>query len=255
LLAFFLTRVTLNWYIVKKIFGWQYFLIGLITRGLNMHILVVEDEIKLAELIAKGLAECSYTTSLVSTCKEASNAISESTFDAIVLDLRLPDGDGLELLKNWRNSGFMEPVLILSARNSIEDKITGLNIGADDYLSKPFSLEELVARIRSLMRRQASEKKTILTYSGIELNLIAHSVTQNGNPVDLTNKEYSLLEMFMQNQGRALSRTVIAQKIWDSGYDIDTNLLDVYMSRLRAKLEIPNQVVFKTIRGIGYKLE
>jgi two-component system copper resistance phosphate regulon response regulator CusR/two-component system response regulator QseB len=149
----------------------------------------------------------------------------------------------------------IDPITFNIDLNSIEDKIAGLNIGADDYLSKPFSLEELVARIRSLMRRQGSEKKTTLTYSGIELNLIAHSVTQNGNPVDLTNKEYSLLEMFMQNQGRALSRTVITQKIWDSGYDIDTNLLDVYMSRLRAKLEIPNQVVFKTIRGIGYKLE
>lgn len=220
-----------------------------------MHILIVEDELKLAKLLERGLAECSYTTTLAATCQEASDAIASSAFDAIVLDLGLPDGDGLELLKSWRRAGFLEPVLILSARNSIEDKISGLNIGADDYLSKPFSLEELLARIRSLMRRQVADKKTTLTYSGIELNLIAHSVTLNGEAISLTNKEYALLEMFMQNQGRALSRTVIAQKIWDSGYDIDTNLLDVYMSRLRTKLEIPNQVIFKTIRGVGYKLE
>lgn len=219
-----------------------------------MNILVVEDEAKLAKLLEKGLNECNYLVTVAPTCTEASDAISSTKFDAIVLDLCLPDGDGLKLLADWRKAGFSEPVLILSARDSIEDKISGLNVGGDDYLSKPFSLEELVARIRSLMRRHTSEKKTLLTYRGIELNLIAHSVKLNGMPVELTNKEYALLEMFMQNQGRALSRTVIAQKIWESDYDVDTNLLDVYMSRLRSKFEGSDLIVFKTIRGVGYTL-
>ncbi len=171
------------------------------------------------------------------------------------MDLGLPDGDGLDLGREWRASGFNEPVLILSARDGLEDRIKGLDVGADDYLPKPFSLEELLARMRALMRRQSVVKHTVLERNGIKMDLLGHTVHLNDAPVDLTGREYALLEIFLQNAGRVLTRTLISEKIWSSHYDVDTNLLDVYMSRLRAKLEgALGRPVFKTVRGIGYQL-
>ena len=169
-------------------------------------------------------------------------------------DLGLPDGDGLDLLHSWRKSGFKEPVLILSARDGVQDRVKGLDLGADDYLPKPFSLEELLARVRSLVRRQSAVKQVVLEHAGIKLDLLSHTVHVEGKPVDLTSREYALLEVFMQNQSRILPRTLISEKIWSSHYDVDTNLLDVYMSRLRAKLETRGKPLFKTIRGVGYQL-
>jgi DNA-binding response OmpR family regulator len=220
-----------------------------------MKVLVVEDERRLGEFLKQALTECRYTASWVRTRKEAADALAETPFDVIVLDLSLPDGDGLELLRQWRTSGFNEPVLILSARDSMEDRVKGLDLGADDYLPKPFSLEELLARIRSLVRRQSTVKQTLLEHAGIRLDLLGHTVQVNGQPVDLTSREYALLEIFMQNHGRILPRTLITDKIWASSYDVDTNLLDVYMSRLRAKLEtVSGKPLFKTVRGVGYQL-
>jgi DNA-binding response OmpR family regulator len=220
-----------------------------------MKVLIVEDEPRLGEFLKRAMLECRYTANWVRTCKEASDALAETPFDVIVLDLSLPDGDGLELLAQWRKGGFNEPVLILSARDSLEDRVKGLDLGADDYLPKPFSLEELLARIRSLVRRQSTVKHTRLEWSGIQLDLVARTVQVNGQPVDLTSREYALLEVFMQNHGRILPRTLITDKIWESSYDVDTNLLDVYMSRLRAKLEgASGKPLFKTVRGVGYQL-
>src|SRR6202011_5091318 len=153
----------------------------------------------------------------------------ESSHDAIILDLVLPDGDGIDLLRQWRKSGFNEPILILSARDAVQDRIKGLDLGADDYLSKPFSLEELLARLRSLLRRQSAVKETVLQHQGIKLDLLSRIVQLNGQPVDLTSREFALLEIFLQNPGRILTRTLISEKIWESHYDVDTNLLDVYM--------------------------
>ena len=219
-----------------------------------MKVLIVEDQTRLGQFLKQGLTECRYTAEWARTCAEASDALAQGAFDAIVLDLGLPDGDGLDLLRKWRNSGFNEPVLILSARDSVEDRIKGLDIGADDYLPKPFSLDELQARIRSLVRRQASVKKSLLVHDGIELDLMSRTVKLNDQPVELTSREYALLEIFMQNQGRILPRTLIAEKIWSSHYDVDTNLLDVYMSRLRSKLDVtPGKSRFKTVRGVGYQ--
>jgi DNA-binding response OmpR family regulator len=220
-----------------------------------MKILIIEDERRLGEFLQKALSECRYTATWVRTRKEAADALAETPYDVIVLDLSLPDGDGLELLRQWRGSGFNEPVLILSARDSLEDRVKGLDLGADDYLPKPFSLEELLARVRSLVRRQSTAKQTLLEHAGIRLDLLGHTVQVNGKPVDLTSREYALLEIFMQNHGRILPRTLITDKIWASSYDVDTNLLDVYMSRLRAKLEgISGRPLFKTVRGVGYQL-
>jgi two-component system copper resistance phosphate regulon response regulator CusR/two-component system response regulator QseB len=220
-----------------------------------MRILIVEDERKVGQFIERSLSQVAYSGTWVRTCAEARDALAESPYDAIVLDLGLPDGDGLQLLREWRSAGFNEPVLILSARDALQDKVKGLNLGADDYLAKPFSLEELLARLRSLLRRQGSKKATVFEHHGIKLDLLARTVEVDGKRVDLTSREFSLLELFMQNQGRVLTRTMIAEKVWDSHSDLDTNLLDVYMRRLRKKLETsPERHFFKTLRGVGYEM-
>ena len=220
-----------------------------------MKILIVEDQRRLGQFLKKGLTEQAYTVTCVQTCREARDALCETSYDAIVLDLNLPDGDGLALLQEWRRGGFNEPVLILSARDAVQDRIKCLDVGADDYLPKPFSFEELLARVRSLMRRQSSAKDTVLEHGLIRMDLLGRKVTQGGQPVELTSREFALLEIFLQNPGRILTRTLISEKIWESHYDVDTNLLDVYMSKLRAKLETaPDQPVFKTVRGVGYQL-
>lgn len=220
-----------------------------------MKILVVEDQLRLAQLVRQGLTERAYTVATVRTCAEARDALCEDNYDLIILDLGLPDGDGLDLLREWRRSGFKEPVLILSARDALQDRIKGLDVGADDYLSKPFSLEELLARVRSQLRRQSDIKETVLECRGVKLDLLQHSAEVDGLPVELTRREFALLEVFMHSPGRILTRTYISEKIWASHYDVDTNLLDVYMSRLRIKLDTrPDKPLFKTIRGVGYQL-
>jgi len=220
-----------------------------------MKILVVEDQKRLGQFLKKGLSEHTYTVTWVQSCREARDALCETHYDGIILDLGLPDGDGLDLLREWRKSGFNEPVLILSARDAVQDRIKGLDLGADDYLPKPFSLEELLARIRSLLRRQATTKETVLEHRGIRVDLLARTVTQNGTAVEMTSREFALLEVFLQNTGRVLPRTLICEKIWETHYDVDTNLLDVYMSKLRTKLEADAaKPLFKTVRGVGYQM-
>lgn len=220
-----------------------------------MKVLIVEDQPRLGQFLKQGLCERAYTVTWVGTCAAARDALAETSFDVIVLDLNLPDGDGLTLLRQWRDNGFTEPVLILSARDTVQDRIAGLDVGADDYLQKPFSLEELLARIRALIRRHAAVKQTVLEHEGIRLDLLSHTVHLRGKEVDLTSREFALLEIFMHNPGRTLTRTLISEKIWSSHFDVDTNLLDVYMSRLRSKLEpSAEKPLFKTVRGVGYQL-
>ena len=218
-----------------------------------MRILVVEDEARVAGFIEKGFRECSYATSWAQNCAEASDLLSEGEYDLIVLDLGLPDGDGLDLLREWRRCGFDEPVVILSARDSVADRVKGLNLGADDYLPKPFSFDELLARARSLMRRQGKALQTVLKYRNVTLDLLARSAKVDGRTLDLTNREFALLELLMQNQGRVLTRTTIGERIWEARYEMQTNLIEVYVRRLRQQLgDTGDPPIIKTVRGVGY---
>ena len=221
-----------------------------------MKILIVEDERRVGRFIERALQEQAYTVRLVETCAQAREALAESPYDAVVLDLGLPDGDGLELLREWRMGGFNEPVLILSARDAVQDRIRGLNLGADDYLPKPFSVDELVARLRSLLRRQGTAPRaTVLERRGVRLDLLARSATLHDQPVELTSREFALMELFLQNPRRVLTRTLIAEKIWDASYDLETNLIDVYVRRLRQKFDQPQtEPLIRTVRGTGYQL-
>lgn len=220
-----------------------------------MKILIVEDDRRMGQYISKALAEQAYTPVLVRTAHAARDALAADPASVVVLDLGLPDADGLALLREWRAAGFNEPVLILSARDAVEDRIRGLNLGADDYLPKPFSIDELLARIRSLLRRHAGAKATVLEHAGVRMDLLSRIVTCRGNPIELTSREYALLELFLQNPGRVLTRTFIGERIWEAAYDLETNLIDVYVRRLRRKLERPGgPALIRTVRGTGYQL-
>jgi DNA-binding response OmpR family regulator len=221
-----------------------------------MKILLVEDDRKIGQFVKKGLEEVSYATVWVRSCKEAREAVADTEYDVVILDIGLPDGDGLQLLTGWREKKLATQVLILSARHEVDDKIAGLNLGADDYLTKPFSFGELLARLRSLVRRHAGQKKTVLEHRGIRLDLLQHETTLDGAPVPLTQREFALLELFLQNPARVLTRTQIAEKIWDCHFDMETNLVDVYVAKLRGKLKRANETepLFQSVRGVGYKL-
>jgi len=220
-----------------------------------MKILLVEDDRKIGQFVKKGLEEVSYAAVWVRSRKEAHEAVVESQFDVIILDIGLPDGNGLQLLTEWREKNLATSVLILSARHDVDDKIAGLNLGADDYLTKPFSFGELLARLRSLARRQAGQKKTVLEHRGIRIDLLTREVTLDGEPVQLTQREFALLEFFLQYPTRVLTRTQISEKIWDCHFDMETNLVDVYVAKLRGKLRRANEAepLFQSVRGVGYK--
>lgn len=221
-----------------------------------MSILLVEDDRKIGQFVKKGLEEVAYAVTWVRTAEAACDTVAENDFDVIILDLGLPDGNGLHLLKGWREEKLTTHVLILSARHQVDDKINGLNVGADDYLTKPFSFGELLARLRSLVRRHATQKRTALEHRDIRLDLLKHEVMRAGLPVSLTQREFALLELFLQNPGRVLTRTQISEKIWDCHFDMETNLVDVYVAKLRSKLKRASdpEPLFQSVRGAGYKL-
>lgn len=220
-----------------------------------MKILLVEDDRKIGQFVKKGLEEVSYACVWARSCQAAREAVADGEFDVVVLDVGLPDGSGFDLLTEWRKKPSTVPVLILSARHEVDDKIAGLNLGADDYLAKPFSFGELLARLRSLVRRHAGQKTVVLEHRGIRLDLLKREATLDGAPVILTQREFALLELFLLNPGRVLTRTQIAEKIWDCHFDMETNLVDVYVAKLRSKLKrVPEpEPLFQSVRGVGYK--
>ena len=221
-----------------------------------MRILVVEDEKKVAGFIKKGLEEETYAVDVAVDGEEGFAMAEANQYDLIVLDLMLPKIDGLEVLTRCREKKINTPIILLTAKDSVEDKVTGLNKGADDYLTKPFAFSELLARIRSLLRRGQGETKTVLSLADLSLDMVSHKVNRNGQEVELTGKEYSLLEYFMRNQGKVLTRTMIAEHVWDYNFDTFTNVIDVYINHLRKKIDKDHpKKLLHTLRGVGYVLK
>ena len=224
-----------------------------------MKLLVVEDEVKLAEYLRKGLSEEGYTVDVAHTGIDGLHLATEVDYDLLILDGMLPGIDGLAVLAALRQSK-QTPVLMLTARGQVEDRVRGLQSGADDYLVKPFAFSELVARIQVLLRRAGSVKShgepTLLKLADLELDLIRRKVTRAGQRLDLTAKEFNLLSLLLRRQAEVLSRTELAEQVWDMNFDSETNVVEVAVRRLRSKLDQPfERPLLHTVRGMGYVLE
>jgi len=218
-----------------------------------MRILVVEDEKKVAGFIKKGLEEETYAVDVTYDGEDGLHLGLEGQYDLIILDIMLPKMDGLEVLSQLRSQGSDIPILLLTAKDAVDDRVTGLNKGADDYLTKPFAFSELLARVRVLLRRGKAEVKTTLQILDLTLDLVSHKVNRGGDEIELTGKEYGLLEYFMRNQEKVLTRTMIAEHVWDYNFDTFTNVIDVYINHLRNKIDKGRQVkLLHTLRGVGY---
>ena len=218
-----------------------------------MRILVVEDDKKVAGFIKKGLEEETYAIDVAYDGEDGLYLGSEGQYDLIILDIMLPKIDGLEILSQLRDQGRDTPILLLTAKDAVDDRVAGLNKGADDYLTKPFAFSELLARVRVLLRRGKAEVKTTLQISDLTLDLVSHNVNRGGDEIELTGKEYSLLEYFMRNQEKVLTRTMIAEHVWDYNFDTFTNVIDVYINHLRKKIDKGRESkLLHTLRGVGY---
>jgi two-component system OmpR family response regulator len=216
-----------------------------------MRVLVVEDEAKMSRLLERGLREEGYAVDLATTGEEAVWLGRENPYDAIVLDVMLPDADGFEVCRHLRGQGTWSPVLMLTARDAVRDRVAGLDAGADDYLTKPFSFSELLARLRSLMRRGGGERPVVLRAGGLSMDPATRRVDRDGEAIDLTAKEFSLLEYFLRHPGEVLSRTRLIEHVWDFAYEGDSNVVDVYVGYLRRKVGTDS---IETVRGAGYRL-
>jgi len=220
-----------------------------------MRILVVEDEGKIAAFIKRGLKEEGYTVDVASDGEEGYNFIIDNPYDLIILDLMIPKRDGISLCRQTRHDGIETPIIMLTAKTTVSDRVTGLDSGANDYLTKPFSFEELLARIRVLLRKQI-QTPTNLRAGDLELDLLSHKATRAGKEIDLTAKEYELLEYLMRNSGVVVTRTMLAEHVWDINFDTFTNVIDVYINYLRKKIDSGYEIkMIRTVRGRGYILE
>jgi heavy metal response regulator len=221
-----------------------------------MRILVVEDEQKVASFIRKGLEEEGYAVDVAADGEEGLAMSLACVHDLIILDIRLPKMDGLRVLQALRQDSVAAPVLLLTVRATIEDKVLGLDAGADDYLTKPFAFQELVARVRALLRRRAEADPTILQIGDLSLDSARRTVSRGGERIDLTPREFTLLDYFMRNPGRVLTRTMIAEHVWDYSFDTSTNIIDVYVNYLRKKIDAgQTSKLLHTVRGVGYVLK
>lgn len=220
-----------------------------------MRVLVIEDDVKLLGSVRKGLKEAGFGADGASDGREGLSRALASEYDAIVLDLMLPGLSGLEVLKALREGRRATPVLVLSARSSVEDRIRGLDLGADDYLAKPFSFQELMARLRAITRRPAVEPSTVLAAADLEVDTVRREATRAGRRLELTAKEFSLLEYLTRRKGVVLTRTMILDHVWDLDYDGGSNLVEVYVNYLRKKVDAGHDVkLIQTVRGSGYVL-
>ena len=218
-----------------------------------MRVLIVEDEKKVAGFIKKGLEEETFAVDVAHDGEEGFHMGEQNQYDLIILDLMLPVMDGIEVLSELRKQKVTTPILLLTAKDAVEDKVLGLNKGADDYLTKPFAFSELLARVRVLLRRGKTETKTVLQVGDLSLDLVSHKVKREDEEIELTGKEYSLLEYFMRNTGKVLTRTMIAEHVWDYNFDTFTNVIDVYVNHLRKKIDKNySKKLLHTLRGVGY---
>jgi len=221
-----------------------------------MRILIVEDEKKTAAYLQKGLSEQGFVVDISPEGEEGLLLATTLDYDLIILDVMVPLRDGWSVLKELRRRGQQTPVLFLTARDTIDDRVKGLELGADDYLIKPFAFVELLARIRSILRRGPTRPMEQLQLADLTLDQIRHKAFRSNQPLDLTPKEFTLLKLFMNRPGEVLSRTLIAEQVWDVHFECDTNIIDVAIRRLRQKIDDPfPQKLLHTVRGVGYVLE
>ncbi|MDE2421160.1 MAG: heavy metal response regulator transcription factor [Gammaproteobacteria bacterium] len=221
-----------------------------------MRILLVEDDLKTGDYLKQGLSEAGYITDWVSDGLSGKHQALSETYDLIILDVMLPMLDGWSVLSAIRQAGLTMPILFLTAKDEIDDRVKGLKLGADDYLVKPFAFAELLARIMSLLRRGQQREDDVICVADLELDLRRRRVTRAGQRIDLTAKEFALLELFMRRQGEILPRSLIASQVWDMNFDSDTNVVEVAIKRLRSKVDLGfSPRLIQTIRGMGYVLE
>ncbi len=222
-----------------------------------MRILIVEDEPKTGEYLRQGLSEAGFTVDLAQNGTDGLYSAEHGDYELLILDVMLPGLNGWQLLQALRLRGLQTPAMFLSARDQVEDRIKGLELGADDYLVKPFSFAELLARVRTILRRgRSGTEPTTLQVADLELDLLRRRVTRAGKRIDLTAKEFSLLELLMRRHGEVLPRSLIASQVWDMNFDSDTNVIEVAMRRLRVKVDEGQTVkLIQTVRGMGYVLE
>jgi two-component system copper resistance phosphate regulon response regulator CusR len=218
-----------------------------------LKLLVIEDQDDFADFVVRGLREEGLTAERAADMTSAWHAMTSGDWDVILLDRGLPGGDGLSLLRRYRDEGHMTPVLVLTARDAVPDRVAGLDSGADDYLPKPFSFDELLARIRALSRRPAMAGSPILSHADVRVDLATQRVERNGQRIDLTAKEYALLVYFMRHPGQVLTRTRIYEHVWDERYDGLSNTLEVHVKELRRKLEAQGTRLIQTLRNRGYR--
>ncbi|MFH0872672.1 MAG: heavy metal response regulator transcription factor [bacterium] len=221
-----------------------------------MRILIVEDEKKTAAYLKKGLSESGFVVDVVEQGEDGLHLARTGDYDLVILDVMLPKQDGWSVLNEMRRSGKQTPVLFVTARDSIQDRVKGLELGADDYLVKPFAFSELLARVRSILRRGPARQPEMLRIADLEIDLLRHRATRDGKRLDLTPKEFALLSLLVRRAGDVLSRTLIAEQVWDMNFDSDTNVVDVSVRRLRSKVDDPfAKKLIHTVRGMGYVLE
>jgi two-component system copper resistance phosphate regulon response regulator CusR len=219
---------------------------------MGIRVLVIEDEADIADFIVRGLREEGFTVEQAKNGDDGWHALTTQSWDVVLLDWWLPGADGLSLLKRFRQAGHATPVLFLTARDAVSDRVRGLDGGADDYLCKPFAFEELLARIRSLTRRQDGRQGTKLGYNDVTVDLATHKAERGGQRLDLTAKELALLVFFIRHAGEVLSRTRIYEQVWDERYHGLSNTLEVHVMELRRKLEAHGSRLIQTVRGMGY---